>query len=72
MKAKSGINNANGAMDLTTGTQDVAMGSGFDVSPLRHRACEAKSRPSAFTVPPFQPHAPPPVAGHRGRSARKI
>jgi uncharacterized protein YijF (DUF1287 family) len=47
------------------------MGSEFDVPPLRHRACEKQSRPSAFTVHHCIPHAPPPVAGHRGRSAKK-
>jgi hypothetical protein len=60
-------NIANRPMDLTTGTQDVSIGSAFDVRPLRHRACKKQSRPSAFTVHLCIPHAPSPVAGHRGR-----
>ena len=63
---------ANRAVDLTTGKWALSMGSLFDVPPLRHRACKKQSRPSAFTVHPCIPHAPPPVAGHRGRSAEKI
>jgi hypothetical protein len=43
------------------------VGSAFDVRSLRHRACWKKSRPSAFTVHPCIPYAPPPVAGHRRR-----
>ena len=61
---------ANRAVDLTTGTRAVSIGSVFDVRPLRHRACEEQSRPSAFTVHPCIPYAPPPVAGHRRRSPR--
>jgi len=63
---------ANRAVDLTTGKRAVWIGSVFDVRPLRHRACWEKSRPSAFAVHPCIPHAPPPVAGHRGRSQRNI
>jgi len=31
----------------------------FDVPPLRHRACEEQSRPSAFAPDAFDPPAPP-------------
>ncbi|MCK9590262.1 MAG: hypothetical protein M0Q93_12995, partial [Terrimicrobiaceae bacterium] len=62
---------ANRAVDLTTGTRAVSSGSVFDVRPLRHRACEEQSRPSAFAVHPCIPYAPPPVAGHRRRSAKQ-
>jgi len=64
--------NANRAVDLTTGKRAVSMESLFDVPPLRHRACEKQSRPSAFAVHHCIPHAPPPVAGHRRRSQRNI
>ena len=57
-------------MDLTTGTQAFGEGRGLAVPPLRHRACGRQSRPSAFALESSQPHTPPPVAGHRGRSAR--
>jgi len=57
---------ANGAVDLTTGKQVVAVAAPVDL-PRSGTEAAKKSSHSAFTPAGIMAHTLPPVAGHRGR-----
>ena len=64
--------NPNGPMDLTTGNAALSVVSTVAATRSGTEAAKTKSSLSAFTRTALMEAAVPPVASHRGRSARNM